>query len=1279
MATKTGTNADNTLGGTSSKDVLSGLSGNDTLLGLLGDDTLLGGDGNDFMNGGGGNDRLVGGAGSDTYVVDRAGDAIVEQSGGGIDTVQSSATRTLSANVENLILTGTAAIDGTGNTLANVITGNGAANTLSGLDGNDALLGGNGNDRLLGGNGTDALNGGAGTDRLEGGAGDDSYVVDSLADKVIEGAGAGTDTLRSTIVITNLPANVEVFQLLGNADVNLTGDGDIDRMIGNNGANTISGLGGNDKLAGGGGNDVLLGGAGNDSLDGGTGNDSLVGGDGTDTLQGGAGNDRLVGGAGGDRMSGGGGSDVFVVDDVGDVVLEAVGGFGATTVPGSAPRAGIGEGGASADVDEIRTNNVDIDLAVIAPKGRVEVVRLQGTANINVFGNPNDSSALTIFGNAGNNTLIGQGSDDVIDGGDGDDTMVGGAGNDTYVVDSAGDVPFEQANEGNDTIVVSTNVNLNDFAEFENVTTVGDDDITITGTTGDNVLIGTTGANLIQADAGNDVLEGAAGDDSLDGGTGNDIFTYGFGFGLGDDTIIDPAGTDVLRFLDNDLIMSIAADGNDVLVTRFDGSTIRIVDQFVASTVETIEQRDVEHGIPFTQNLIIGGDDTFGSDVLVGDDGSETFVLHGSAERFDVVYANGGDDVVTAVGLQQIAVFPGTGDDTITSGQGFVDYIAYVTATAITFDFDAGTATIGAETDTFGAIEGFYGGSGNDVFLGTDSLTVFPFFGGGPGDDTLVGGAGFEYIDYFPSLEGVVVDLAAGTGGGGASSGNDTLSDVDDVGGSLFDDTLLGSSGANFIQGYRGDDDLRGRGGNDTYAYNFGDGNDRITDSGGSDDLDYRNFERFDLTWFRDGNDLVQRSIDGQQIRIVGHYAGKPLESVVDFYQIVALVAGSGQGGTSAPDLIVGTSGNDTINGGDGFDRIYGGDGNDVIVVGNDDFAGDWVVPGRGNDTITGTLYSYDEISYLDATGPAEFDMDDGTVTLDGEVDVFVEIEDFYGTPFDDVFNGTSVAGNYVFWEGGPGNDTFNGGDSEEEVGYFFAREGVTVNLSTGIAVGGASVGRDTLNNIDDVFGSAFRDTLIGNSGFNVLTGGSRNLGDSADLIEGRGGDDVLQGRDGDDTLLGGGGNDRLRGDRGEDTMTGGAGDDFFQYGRRFEADEETGVVATNQTAADAGVRGDEISDFTSGADGFHFFQDKFNAQGNVDLGFLSDGVNFSTIAGSYDGTNQGTNSEADAGRDSWIFSTSDLTLYYDPNGDAAGYNVVATIQAGGTVVAGDIEIIAQP
>ncbi|WP_449179319.1 putative Ig domain-containing protein, partial [Acinetobacter baumannii] len=164
-----------TVNGTSSIDTLYGASGNDTITGLAGNDVLYGQSGNDTLNGGTGNDTMYGGKGDDIFVIDSSTDIVNENANEGIDTVQSSITYSLGNNVENLTLTGTTAINGTGNALNNTLLGNSAINTLTG------------------GAGDDYLDGGAGNDKLLGGLGNDVYVVDSTTDTITENTNEGID------------------------------------------------------------------------------------------------------------------------------------------------------------------------------------------------------------------------------------------------------------------------------------------------------------------------------------------------------------------------------------------------------------------------------------------------------------------------------------------------------------------------------------------------------------------------------------------------------------------------------------------------------------------------------------------------------------------------------------------------------------------------------------------------------------------------------------------------------------------------------------------------------------------------------------------------------------------------------------------------------------------------------------------------------------------------------------------------------------------------------
>ena len=188
---------------------------------------------------------MAGGTGNDTYVVDNAGDVVVEAAGEGTDSVQSSIAYTLGDHLENLTLTGSSGLAGTGNALDNRLTGNSGANTLTGGAGNDTL------------------DGGSGSDTMRGGTGDDIYVVGSTGDVVAELADEGVDTVQSSVTYT-LGADIENLTLTGSSSLSGTGNALDNVITGNSGSNTLTGGAGNDTLDGGNGSDTMRGGTGDD-------------------------------------------------------------------------------------------------------------------------------------------------------------------------------------------------------------------------------------------------------------------------------------------------------------------------------------------------------------------------------------------------------------------------------------------------------------------------------------------------------------------------------------------------------------------------------------------------------------------------------------------------------------------------------------------------------------------------------------------------------------------------------------------------------------------------------------------------------------------------------------------------------------------------------------------------------------------------------------------------------------------------------------------------------
>ena len=369
---------------------------------------------------------------------------------------------------------------------------------------------------LIGNSGNNLLDGGLGADGMQGGAGNDTYFVDNIGDGVVEGAGAGNDTVFSVVNFT-LSANVETLILQGGADLQGYGNSQVNTLYGNAGNNLLNGGAGADLMVGGGGNDTYFvdniansvfenAGAGNDTVFA-TANFALAADVETLILQGGAdlqafgngqantiygnsGNNLINGASGIDLMVGGVGNDSYFVDNSSNSCFESSA-AGNDTVFASCSY------GLSADV---------------------ETLVLQGSADLQGYGN---NTANSIYGNVGNN---------LINGGGGADTMAGGAGNDTYFVDNIGDGIVESANAGIDAVFAGVSYALS--ANVETLVLQGAGTIDGIGNTLNNSIFGNSGANT---------LDGGAGFDQLTGNAGNDIFVFHVGQ-AGGDTVVDFAG-----------------------------------------------------------------------------------------------------------------------------------------------------------------------------------------------------------------------------------------------------------------------------------------------------------------------------------------------------------------------------------------------------------------------------------------------------------------------------------------------------------------------------------------------------------------------------------------------------------------------------------------------------------------------------------------------------------------------------------------------------------------
>jgi Ca2+-binding RTX toxin-like protein len=253
---------DVTLDGGGGNDVLWSNAGDDTLMGGAGSDRLTGGVGDDLLDGGSGIDVLRGGAGNDTYLVDNASDSLIENASQGEDVVISTVTRALATNFEHLFLSGSTAINGSGNALGNWLRGNTAANRLSGQGGNDTLWGDTGDDALNGDSGIDLLQGGAGNDALADASGNGLFDGGSGADALTGGGarelyigGVGNDVITTgngaDIIAFNRGDGADIVNASSGSDNTLSLGGGIhydDLVLNRSGLDLVLGLGRGDQI-----------------------------------------------------------------------------------------------------------------------------------------------------------------------------------------------------------------------------------------------------------------------------------------------------------------------------------------------------------------------------------------------------------------------------------------------------------------------------------------------------------------------------------------------------------------------------------------------------------------------------------------------------------------------------------------------------------------------------------------------------------------------------------------------------------------------------------------------------------------------------------------------------------------------------------------------------------------------------------------------------------------------------------------------------------------------
>ena len=806
---------------------LEGGSGNDTLsvTAYTNAATVMGGEGDDSLLGGAAIDSLVGGSGNDTFVITNGATVVFEGASGGTDLVLSSASHTLNAEVENLQLTGSSNIDGTGNSSANSITGNDGNNRLDGL---------------------------AGADTLQGGAGDDTLVYDA-ADALVDG-GSGSNTLETTVTLSlgALPGvflNLQNILLAGSASIHATGDALSNILIGNSAANSLDGASGADTLIGAAGNDTFIVDASDTLIDGGADTDwarsevsvdladgrftavenvELAGvsqinafGDAqANTLIGNATDNTLDGRGGADSMVGGLGNDTYFVDSTADTTIEA-----------------IAEG----------TDRV-VSTTTWQLAANIEILELSGSLAIDGTGNELDNSLLgneqsnSLFGGDGQDTLVGNGGADYLDGQAGLNTLIGGTGNDTYVINGEDDVIDEQGGAGDvDTVLANASFALS--AGLENLIMSGSGDFVGWGNLLDNSLIGNSGNNNLIGYSGNDTLDGQAGNDTMAGGAGNDVYFV--------DSLTDiitenlNQGTDEVR---SSVTWTLANNFERLFLTG--AGAIHGTGNSLDNTLVGNDQANTLDGTSGNNSLFgNGGNDTLialtGDDTLDGGDGNDSLSAGSGANS--LLGGIGNDILVGTTGNDTF--LGGDGNDSLSAGDGNNSLLGGSGLDTIVSGTGADFLDGGDDNDSL------IGGSGNDTLLGgagNDSIN------GGLGADSLVGGAGND--SYLVDDAGdVVIENTTGTLGGtdlvtssvdfilGLNVENlvlqDTFGNLSGTGNASAN-SLVGNNGNNSLFGFAGRDTLLGNTGNDTLdggdledALFGGIGNDLLIGGSGSDVL----------------------------------------------------------------------------------------------------------------------------------------------------------------------------------------------------------------------------------------------------------------------------------------------------------------------------------------------------------------------------------------------------------------------------------------------------------
>ena len=810
------------------------------------------------------------------------------------------------------------------------------------------------------------------------------------------------------------------------------------------------------------GNDTINGTSGNDYIDGLSGNDVIYGNDGDDTLVGNAGNDRLIGGNGNDTY-----------------IFNA--GWGNDTIDNSSND----DPSSCEDTIQFGSDIAVDDIVIKRQENDLILSTKDGSNTLRVF-------SYFVEAGATNNTI-------------------------KYIKFADGTTwTYED---------VRLAWNQNPVSVDGGVTLEGnDDDNSLSGGSGNDILIGNGGNDNISAGSGNDTILAGTGDDYIDGGSGNDSYYYNYGDGM--DTISDNGNFDVIVFnrgIDPEKLVY-RNEGNDLRI-MIDGSETQgvLIKNFFSSIDYKIEE------LHFADNVVIRLSEI--GLVLTQKNIGETVT---GTEFGDTIYANDGFDTVNA-GKGDDIIIGGKGNDQLNGGEGSDTYIYNIGDGLDTISDYQNSSTEG-RNDKIKFGEGIkfsdltFRKNGNDLIITlfndiTQGIVIKSQFS-----------SDYDSIEYLEFADGSQFSLKENGFTFQQTDGHDDVTGTkydDTIYGGAGNDTLKGENGNDILIGGKGNDVLNGGYGNDTYIWNLGDGLDTIEDYQGSstdgrmDSVSFGQGISFeDLTFECSGSDLI---IYVKGDRTQGVILRNQFNS--DYYRIEYLELADGTvknltemgftfQQTDRHDNVTGTQYDDIIYGNGGNDTLNAGNGNDILVGGKGD---DSLDGGYGNDTYVWNLGDgFDTISDYQSSS---------TEGLEDKIK-FGEGITFEDLSFENSGNNLIIYVNGDKTQGLQLNNYFYGSNYTIEILEF--ADGSTVNLTQ---IGLTFQQQD---NSETITGTAYDDVIYANDGNDTVNAGSGN-----DTIYGGNGNDTLNGQGDNDTLVGGKGNDSLDGGSGDDTYIYNLGDGY--------------------------------------------------------------------------------------------------------------------------------------